>query len=310
MLADLWLAAGRPSKARRLCAQALELAEAHGAPVARATAELHVGLSEIDVEAGDLESAKRHLETAAALGDRAAMTESRYRWFVAMGLARPSRRRPGRGRQPPGPGRAALPSGLLPGRATHRGHQGPDLDRAGQAVGGRRLGPGPRRVRHRRRQLSEGVRPPHPRAAAPRAAPGAPGHRRPRPGSRPVGPAVRRPPRPPGAPAVSSRSACCRPWPTTRRDIGRRPWRPGPSLGAGTRTRGLRPALPGRGRSHAEPAARRRACRASPATTRVACSASAHRPKPQAPDSGQRAGAAVGRVVERAGAAGAQAARQ
>ena len=86
VLADLWLAAGRPSKARRLCAQALELAEAHGARVARATAELHVGLSEIDVEAGDLESARRHLETAAALADRAAMTESRYRWFVAMGL--------------------------------------------------------------------------------------------------------------------------------------------------------------------------------------------------------------------------------
>ncbi len=54
--------------------------------MARATAELHVGLSELDVEVGDLESARRHLEAAAALADRAAMTESRYRWFVAMGL--------------------------------------------------------------------------------------------------------------------------------------------------------------------------------------------------------------------------------
>ena len=86
VLADLWLAAGRPSKARRLCTQALEVAEAHGARVARATAELHVGLSEIDVEAGDLESARRHLEAAAALADRAGMNESRFRWFVAMGL--------------------------------------------------------------------------------------------------------------------------------------------------------------------------------------------------------------------------------
>jgi LuxR family transcriptional regulator, maltose regulon positive regulatory protein len=86
VLADLCRAAGRPSKARRLCAQALELAEARGEPVARATAEMHVGLSEMDVEVGDLESAKRHLETAAALADRAAMTESRYRWSVAMGL--------------------------------------------------------------------------------------------------------------------------------------------------------------------------------------------------------------------------------
>lgn len=86
VLGDLWLAAGRPGKARRLCEQALSIAEAHGARVARAAAELHVALSEMDVEVGDLESAKRHLEAAAALADRAAMTESRYRWFVAMGL--------------------------------------------------------------------------------------------------------------------------------------------------------------------------------------------------------------------------------
>ena len=64
--------------------------------MARATAELHVAFSEIDVEAGDLGSAKRHLETAAALADPAAMTESRYRWFVAMATARRSRRRPRR----------------------------------------------------------------------------------------------------------------------------------------------------------------------------------------------------------------------
>jgi LuxR family maltose regulon positive regulatory protein len=86
VLADLWLAAGRPSRARRLCTQALELAETHGARVARATAELHVGLSELDVECGDLESAEGHLEAAAALADRAGMNEGRYRGFVAMGL--------------------------------------------------------------------------------------------------------------------------------------------------------------------------------------------------------------------------------
>jgi LuxR family maltose regulon positive regulatory protein len=86
VLADLWRAAGRPSKARRLCAQALERAEAGGTPLARATTELHVGLSEIDVEVQDLASARRHLESAAALADRAAMTESRYRSFVAMAL--------------------------------------------------------------------------------------------------------------------------------------------------------------------------------------------------------------------------------
>lgn len=86
VLADLWLAAGRPGKARRICQGALQLAEAQGAPVARATAELHVGLSEIYRQAGDLGSARRHLETAAALVERMPMTESRYRWFVAAGL--------------------------------------------------------------------------------------------------------------------------------------------------------------------------------------------------------------------------------
>ena len=48
VLADMWLAAGRPSRARRLYQGALQLAEAHGERVARATADLHVGLSEID----------------------------------------------------------------------------------------------------------------------------------------------------------------------------------------------------------------------------------------------------------------------
>jgi len=86
VLGDLWLAAGRPSKARQLCAQALQRAEAHGAGLARATAELHVALSEMDVEVGDLLSAKRHLGTAAALADRLPMNESRYRWFVARAL--------------------------------------------------------------------------------------------------------------------------------------------------------------------------------------------------------------------------------
>ena len=86
VLGDLWLAAGRPSAARRVCAQALALAQAQGVPVARATAELHVALSEIDVQVGDLVSAKQHLVTAAALAERAPMTESRYRWFVAQAL--------------------------------------------------------------------------------------------------------------------------------------------------------------------------------------------------------------------------------
>ncbi len=84
VLAEMWLAAGRPSRARRLCGRALERAEAHGVPLPRATADLHVGLGEIDRDLSDLQSARRHLEIAAASAEGAPMAESRYRWFVAM----------------------------------------------------------------------------------------------------------------------------------------------------------------------------------------------------------------------------------
>ena len=85
ILADMWLAAGRPSTARHLYLRALEVATAQGEPILRATPDLHVGLSELDREVGDLEAANRHLEAAAAFDQRASMTESRHRWFVASG---------------------------------------------------------------------------------------------------------------------------------------------------------------------------------------------------------------------------------
>ncbi|RNL57348.1 helix-turn-helix transcriptional regulator [Arthrobacter oryzae] len=86
VLADMWLVAGRPGTARRLYQDALQLAEAQGESVARATAELHVGLGDIDREAGDLAAATRHLTSAGEFFERAPMTESRYRWFVARAL--------------------------------------------------------------------------------------------------------------------------------------------------------------------------------------------------------------------------------
>ena len=85
-LADMWCASGRPSKARRLYARALSAVESGGDAFARAAAGLHVGLSELDAQVGDLESAKRHLDAAAALADRAGMNEGRFRWFVARAL--------------------------------------------------------------------------------------------------------------------------------------------------------------------------------------------------------------------------------
>ncbi|MDJ0356901.1 LuxR C-terminal-related transcriptional regulator [Paenarthrobacter sp. PH39-S1] len=86
VLADLWLAAGRPGKARRIMQGALKMAQAQGASAERAAAELHVGLSEIDCEGGDLGGVRRHLEATPALQERAPLAESRYRWLVASGL--------------------------------------------------------------------------------------------------------------------------------------------------------------------------------------------------------------------------------
>ncbi|MEO5748421.1 MAG: helix-turn-helix transcriptional regulator, partial [Ornithinibacter sp.] len=86
VLADLWRATGRPSTARELCEWALGKAEAHGEPMCRAAAELHVALSELDLEAGDLDSARRHLASAHDLIGRTPLTESHFRYFVASAL--------------------------------------------------------------------------------------------------------------------------------------------------------------------------------------------------------------------------------
>lgn len=88
MLGDMWISAGRPHRARRLYEQALATATGNGEPYPRATADLHVGLAELDRELGDLVGAEAHLETARVLGERGSITENRHRWSVAMAQVR------------------------------------------------------------------------------------------------------------------------------------------------------------------------------------------------------------------------------
>ena len=88
VLADLWVASGRPSRARRLCEQSLHTATGGGIPYLRATADLHVALAELDLAAGDLAGAEAHLETARVLAERTSITESRHRWSAAMAQVR------------------------------------------------------------------------------------------------------------------------------------------------------------------------------------------------------------------------------
>jgi LuxR family maltose regulon positive regulatory protein len=91
VLADMWVAAGLPGRARRLYEQALLSATRNGEPFPRATADLYVGLAELDRELDDLDSAEARLETARVLGERGSITENRHRWSVAMAQVRATR---------------------------------------------------------------------------------------------------------------------------------------------------------------------------------------------------------------------------
>ncbi len=85
VLSDMWLASGRPREARRLMRDALITSESQGVSFAQTSALLHVGLSEIDLEVGDLAEARWHLDTALALDDHLSVTANHFRWFLAMG---------------------------------------------------------------------------------------------------------------------------------------------------------------------------------------------------------------------------------
>ncbi|TCC04332.1 LuxR C-terminal-related transcriptional regulator [Kribbella soli] len=84
VIGDLWMAAGRPSRARQTFEQALAAATRDGEPYPRVTADLHVGLAELDRELDDLAGAEAHLETSRTLAEHGSITENRHRWSVAM----------------------------------------------------------------------------------------------------------------------------------------------------------------------------------------------------------------------------------
>lgn len=91
VLGDLWMAAGRPSRARKTFDEALAAATRNGEPYPRVTADLHVGLAELDRELDELDRAEAHLETARVLAEHGSITENRHRWYVAMAQVRVAR---------------------------------------------------------------------------------------------------------------------------------------------------------------------------------------------------------------------------
>jgi LuxR family maltose regulon positive regulatory protein len=83
VLADIRMAQGRLHEAVRAYEQSLQLAEEQNEPVLRGTADLYLGLSELECEQGDLEAARQHLLTSKELGEHAALPELQYRSCVA-----------------------------------------------------------------------------------------------------------------------------------------------------------------------------------------------------------------------------------
>src|SRR5205823_10414482 len=87
-LADIRIAQGRLRDAMRTYEQALQLAMEQGTPVVRGTADMHVGMSELHCERGDLTAATQHLLRSQEMGEHTASPQHPYRWRVAMARIR------------------------------------------------------------------------------------------------------------------------------------------------------------------------------------------------------------------------------
>ena len=83
ILASIRAAQGRLHEAVSTLEQSLQLAAELGEHVPPGTAELHVGLSELHREQGDLEAATQHLLRGEALGKQASLPFFEYLWWVA-----------------------------------------------------------------------------------------------------------------------------------------------------------------------------------------------------------------------------------
>ena len=119
VLADLWLARGRPDQARQLYERAIAATGARADEVLSTTGDLHVGLADVLREQGDLTTAAHHLQAAHALGDRASLPENRYRWCTATaGLLVARGDLVVRGGTTPGRGRVSWPPPLASLRIT------------------------------------------------------------------------------------------------------------------------------------------------------------------------------------------------
>jgi LuxR family maltose regulon positive regulatory protein len=87
-LADLRATQGRLREVERTYRDALDLAARHSDDPMRGTPDMHVGLSEVCGERGDLPAAEEHLRRAHELGDHLGMPRYPHRWRIADARAR------------------------------------------------------------------------------------------------------------------------------------------------------------------------------------------------------------------------------
>jgi len=83
-LADIRVVQGRLGEAMRAFEQSMELATNHSDAVLRGTADMHVGMSTILTERGDLDAARRHLQRSQDLGEHMGLPQNPHRWRIAM----------------------------------------------------------------------------------------------------------------------------------------------------------------------------------------------------------------------------------
>jgi LuxR family transcriptional regulator, maltose regulon positive regulatory protein len=87
-MGDIRLTQGRLGEAMRTYEQALQRASEPGGPVLRGTADMHVGMSEVHRERGDLQAATQQLRRSQELGEHNGLPQNPYRWRVAMARIR------------------------------------------------------------------------------------------------------------------------------------------------------------------------------------------------------------------------------
>ncbi|MGB3137049.1 MAG: LuxR C-terminal-related transcriptional regulator, partial [Nodosilinea sp.] len=82
ILANMGMAQGRLRTAAEICEQALQLAAQQSVPILQGTADLHLALSEIRYEQGDLEAAGQLLQRGESLREQVSISGANYLWWL------------------------------------------------------------------------------------------------------------------------------------------------------------------------------------------------------------------------------------